>query len=40
MVCRSSFQAARSFHRDDPADSLQLDVKGGFVILVMTPLGE
>jgi len=28
------------FHRDDPADSLHLIVKGRFVVRVMTPLGE
>jgi CRP-like cAMP-binding protein len=28
------------FHRDDPADSLHLIVKGRFAIRVMTPLGE
>jgi CRP/FNR family transcriptional regulator, cyclic AMP receptor protein len=28
------------FHRDDPADSLHLVVKGRFAIRVMTPLGE
>jgi CRP/FNR family cyclic AMP-dependent transcriptional regulator len=28
------------FHRDDPADSLHLIVKGQFAIRVMTPLGE
>ena len=28
------------FHRDDPADSLHLVVKGRFAVRVMTPLGE
>jgi CRP-like cAMP-binding protein len=28
------------FHRDDPADSLHLVVKGRFAIRVMTPLGD
>lgn len=28
------------FHRDDPADSLHLIVKGRFAIRVMTPLGD
>jgi CRP/FNR family transcriptional regulator, cyclic AMP receptor protein len=28
------------FHKDDPADSLHLVVKGRFAIRVMTPLGE
>ncbi len=28
------------FHRDDPADSMHLVVKGRFAIRVMTPLGE
>ena len=28
------------FHRDDPADSLHLVVKGRFAIRIMTPLGE
>jgi CRP-like cAMP-binding protein len=28
------------FHRDDPADSLHLIVKGRFTVRVMTPLGE
>jgi CRP-like cAMP-binding protein len=28
------------FHRDDPADSVHLIVKGRFVVRVMTPLGE
>jgi CRP-like cAMP-binding protein len=28
------------FHRDDPADSMHLVVKGRFVVRVMTPLGE
>jgi CRP-like cAMP-binding protein len=28
------------FHRDDPADSLHLIVKGRFAVRVMTPLGE
>lgn len=28
------------FHRDDPADSLHLIVKGGFAVRIMTPLGE
>jgi CRP-like cAMP-binding protein len=28
------------FHRDDPADSTHLVVKGRFVVRVMTPLGE
>jgi CRP-like cAMP-binding protein len=28
------------FHRDDPADSMHLIVRGRFVIRVMTPLGE
>jgi CRP/FNR family transcriptional regulator, cyclic AMP receptor protein len=28
------------FHRDDPADSLHLVVRGRFAVLVMTPLGE
>src|SRR5579884_183340 len=28
------------FHRDDPADSLHLIVRGRFAIRVMTPLGE
>lgn len=28
------------FHRDDPADSLHLIVKGRFSIRIMTPLGE
>jgi CRP-like cAMP-binding protein len=28
------------FHRDDPADSLHLVVKGRFAVRIMTPLGE
>jgi CRP-like cAMP-binding protein len=28
------------FHRDDPADSLHLIVKGRFAVRIMTPLGE
>src|SRR5262249_38610336 len=28
------------FHRDDPADSLHLVLKGRFAVRVMTPLGE
>jgi CRP-like cAMP-binding protein len=28
------------FHRDDPADSLHLIIKGRFAVRVMTPLGE
>src|ERR1700740_2323282 len=28
------------FHRDDPADSLHLIVKGRFAVRVMTPLGD
>jgi CRP/FNR family cyclic AMP-dependent transcriptional regulator len=28
------------FHRDDPADSLHLIVKGRFAVLMMTPLGQ
>ena len=28
------------FHRDDPADSLHLVVKGRFAVRVMTPLGD
>jgi CRP/FNR family cyclic AMP-dependent transcriptional regulator len=28
------------FHRDDPADSMHLIVKGRFAVRVMTPLGE
>ena len=28
------------FHRDDPADSLHLIVKGRFSVKVMTPLGD
>src|SRR2546430_11114014 len=28
------------FHRDDPADSLHLIVKGRFAIRIMTPIGD
>lgn len=28
------------FHRDDPADSMHLVVKGRFAVLMMTPLGQ
>jgi CRP/FNR family transcriptional regulator, cyclic AMP receptor protein len=41
LARRRSFRPGEVvFHRDDPADSMHLVVKGRFAVRVMTPLGE